>query len=121
MKIQDIETPALVLERNSFDKNFLLSTVVSRRDGLAVVDAGVKTCGVDQGNPMPCGFEVEEIVASEEHFQLHSPSVELNVGEKIRLIPAHCCSTVNLFDKIYVVDGDRVVDRFLITARGFGK
>ena len=30
-------------------------------------------------------------------------------------------TTVNLFDKIYLVDGDTVVDRILITAKGIGR
>ncbi len=100
---------------------FVLTTVVSVRDNLAVVDSGVKTCGVDQGMPVPKEFKVSKIVDSEEHFQLHSPSKKLNVGDKILLIPAHCCSTVNLHDRIYVVDGEKVVDRILVTARGCGK
>lgn len=97
---------------------FILSTVVSVNDRVVTVDAGVKSCGVDQGMPVPVGFSVSEVVASEEHFQLHDPSRRLRVGEKVWLIPAHCCSTVNLHDRIYFVDGDRVVDRVLVTARG---
>jgi 3-hydroxy-D-aspartate aldolase len=100
---------------------FVLTTVVSQREGLTVVDAGVKTCGVDQGMPVPCGATVEEIVASEEHFQLHGFTGEETIGDKLKLIPAHCCSTVNLHDKIYVVDGDKVIDRIPITARGIGR
>ncbi len=97
---------------------FILCTVVSANDKIVTVDAGVKSCGVDQGMPIPFGFSVSKVVASEEHFQLHSPSRQLRVGEKVLLIPAHCCSTVNLHDRLYLVDGDRVVDRFLVTARG---
>lgn len=104
--------------RNSL---FLLTTVVSAREGLTVLDAGVKTCGVDQGLPLPVDFSVGQIVASEEHFQLHAPSRAHRLGERVRCIPGHCCSTVNLHDRIYIVDGDRVVDRLLITARGCGK
>jgi len=104
--------------RNSL---FILSTVVSVREGLAVLDSGVKTCGVDQGMPVPVGFTAEYIVASEEHFQLHNPSKELKVGDKVLLIPGHCCSTVNLHDRIYLVENDRVVDRLEITARKCGK
>lgn len=100
---------------------FLLTTVVSKRAGLTVVDAGVKTCGVDQGMPLPENGMVERIVDSEEHFQLHNYTEETRVGQKLRMIPAHCCSTVNLHDKLYLVDGDRVVDRLLITARGIGR
>ncbi len=97
---------------------FILSTVVSVSDTLVVVDAGVKSCGVDQGMPVPVGFSVSEVVASEEHFQLHNPSKKLRIGDKVLLIPAHCCSTVNLHDRIYLVEDDTVVDRFLVTARG---
>ena len=97
---------------------FVLTTVVSVSDGLAVVDAGVKSCGVDQGMPMCCGFEVSHIVASEEHFQLHNPTKDLKVGDKVLLIPGHCCSTVNLHDRIYMVNGGKVVDRIAVSARG---
>ena len=100
---------------------FLLTTVVSQREGLTVVDAGVKTCGVDQGMPALKEGRAEEIVASEEHFQLHRCAKSFQVGEKIMLVPAHCCSTVNLHDKIYLVDGDTVIDRIPVTARGIGR
>ena len=97
---------------------FILTTVVSVSDKLAVVDAGVKSCGVDQGMPHPVGFTVSHIVDSEEHLQLHNPSKQFKIGDKILLIPAHCCSTVNLHDRIYLVDGDKVVDRLQVSARG---
>ena len=97
---------------------FVLTTVVSVSENLAVVDAGVKSCGVDQGMPVCCGFEVSHIVASEEHFQLHNPSKKLKVGDKVLLVPGHCCSTVNLHDRIYMVNSGKVVDRIAVTARG---
>ena len=97
---------------------FILATVVSVSNGIAVVDAGVKSCGVDQGMPLPMGFTVSEVVASEEHFQLHNPSKELSVGEKVLLLPAHCCSTVNLHNHIFLIERERVVDRITVTARG---
>ena len=100
---------------------FILTTVVSCREGLTVVDAGVKTCGIDQGMPAPINGEVGEIVASEEHFQLHDYTIKTNVGEKMLLVPAHCCSTVNLHDKIYLIDGDKVIARIPVTARGIGR
>ena len=100
---------------------FILSTVVSKKDGITVIDSGVKTCGVDQGMPELVGNEAELIVASEEHFQLHGLKKEINVGDKVRLIPGHCCSTVNLHDKIYLIDGEKVVDRIMITAKGIGR
>ena len=97
---------------------FILATVVSVNDKITVVDAGVKSCGVDQGMPACVGFTVSEIVASEEHFQLHDPSEKFKIGDKVLLIPSHCCSTVNLYDKIYMVKDGRVIDRISVTARG---
>ena len=96
----------------------IYSTVVSTGPDLLVCDAGVKSCGVDQGMPVPVDFCAREIVASEEHFQLHHPSRLYRVGDRIRLIPGHCCSTVNLYDRIYLTDGSRVIDRIAVTARG---
>ncbi|MBE5781476.1 MAG: DSD1 family PLP-dependent enzyme [Clostridiales bacterium] len=100
---------------------FILATVISRNERLTVVDAGVKTCGVDQGMPGLVGYQAKEIVASEEHFQLHGLREKANIGDKIRLIPGHCCSTINLYDRIYLVDGNKVVDRISVTGRGYGK
>ncbi len=100
---------------------FVLTTVVSKKDGLTVVDAGVKTCGVDQGMPGIVGNKAKEIVASEEHFQLHGLGKEVNLGDKMMLIPGHCCSTVNLHDKIYLVKDGKVVDRITITGKGIGR
>ena len=97
---------------------FVLSTVVSINGNIAVVDAGVKSCGVDQGMPKCVGFKTQKIVASEEHFQLHCPSKDLKVGDKVLLIPGHCCSTVNLHEKIYFVKDEKVTKRVFVSARG---
>lgn len=86
-------------------------------------DAGVKSVGVDQGMPsvltldgipVKCSF----VDANEEHIKLFDPDRELKNGEKILLIPGHCCSTVNLYDKMYFVSEGNAVDRLEITARG---
>lgn len=100
---------------------FILSSVVSVSERRAVVDAGVKSCGMDQGAPAPLGFSVREIGVNEEHFVLWEPSVSLSLGERVRLIPGHCCSTVNLYDKIYLVENGTVTGRLFVTARGKSK
>ena len=100
---------------------FVLTTVVSKNDNLTVVDAGVKTCGVDQGMPEIVCNKAEKIVASEEHFQLHGLRDKVSVGDKMLLIPGHCCSTVNLHDKIYLVKDGKVIDRIIITGKGVGR
>ena len=97
---------------------FILATVVSINDRITVVDAGVKSCGVDQGMPECVGFTVSHIVASEEHLQLHDPSKKFKIGDRVLLVPGHCCSTVNLHDKIYFVKDGKVSKRVAVTARG---
>ena len=83
-----------------------------------ILDVGVKALGVDQGMPAPVGFTAEGIAAHEEHLILTRPSRPLTVGERVRLIPGHCCSTVNLYDKIYLFKDDTVTGRLFVTARG---
>ncbi len=107
---RDLELPF----KNSL---FIVTEVISSRDGITVVDAGVKTCGVDQGMPAVCSYGVKKTVASEEHFQLHKMSAEVKPGQRILLIPGHCCSTINLHKKMYLVRYGKVIDRLLITGR----
>ena len=151
MEIQNIQTPALIVDKTIFDKNALAMKELLRGSNLKLrphykshkcadiarmqVEGGAVglTCakldeaidlvdsGVDQGMPKCAHFETKKIVASEEHFQLHFPSKKLKVGDKVLLIPGHCCSTVNLHDKIYFVKDDKVVNRVLVTARGCSK
>ena len=54
---------------------------------------------------------------SEEHCVAHCANRGA-AGDKLRLIPGHCCTTVNLFDAIYFVRDGRVVDRVPVTSRG---
>jgi D-serine deaminase-like pyridoxal phosphate-dependent protein len=100
---------------------FLLTTVVSRRGNRVMLDAGVKTCGVDQGMPALVAEEAAQIAANEEHLLLYGYTGREAEGEKLRLIPGHCCSTVNLHDKIYLVDGERVIGRLPVTGRHMGR
>ena len=100
---------------------FIAATVVSVTGNITVVDAGVKSCGIDQGMPLAVGFTYEKIVASEEHFQLHNASKKFSVGDRVLLIPAHCCSTVNLYDKLYFVKDGKVTKRVQVSARGCSK
>ena len=97
---------------------FILATVVSVNDKITVVDTGVKSCGIDQGMPQCIGFTVSHIVASEEHLQLHNPSKKFKIGDKVMLVPGHCCSTVNLHEKLYFIKDNKVTRRVAVTARG---
>lgn len=96
---------------------FVLSTVISRSPGRIVTDAGMKTVAVDQGMPVAVGFECAELSMSEEHVTILADA-DLKRNDKVKIIPSHCCTTINLFNKLYVIRNGKVVDRWAITSRG---
>ena len=96
---------------------FLLTTVISAKPGRIVTDGGTKSLGMDQGNPVFAGFEEAAVQMSEEHAQCAADH-HLALNDKLRMIPGHCCTTVNLHDRIYVVDNDEVVDIWPVVSRG---
>ncbi len=111
------------LEKLPFKNSlYVLATVISRQPGITVLDAGVKALGMDQGDPVLLTMEGKKIEGrvevNEEHLKLFGASEELPIGSKVKLIPGHCCSTVNLYDKLYLFEEDTVTDRLFISARG---
>ena len=101
---------------------FVLSTVVSKSNGAIILDVGVKGLGVDQNAPIVLdrdGREISgKIVLNEEHLKLYDSAWTPSIGEKVFVIPGHCCSTINLYDNLYLYSGDSVNDRIPVTARG---
>ncbi|MBE5785437.1 MAG: DSD1 family PLP-dependent enzyme [Clostridiales bacterium] len=96
---------------------FMLSSVVSADEDHFVVDAGMKSLGVDQGPPLLLEYQAAEVSMSEEHTTFRTPN-SASVGDKLKLIPGHCCTTVNLSDMLYFVRDDKVVDCVPVTSRG---
>jgi D-serine deaminase-like pyridoxal phosphate-dependent protein len=101
----------------------LLSTVVSRPNAERIVtDAGMKVITREFGWPQviePEGLVVQGL--SEEHGKLLAEdptSVDLAPGDRVRLIPSHCCTTMNLHDCLYVIREGKLVDVWPIAARG---
>ena len=100
---------------------YVWSTVMSHASpGRAVVDAGLKALSVDSGMPLVADLPgVEFLKASDEHGVLKVPhGARLAVGDKLRLVPGHCDPTVNLYDWIVGLRGDKVECLWPITARG---
>jgi D-serine deaminase-like pyridoxal phosphate-dependent protein len=107
----------------------VLTRVVSRSvPGRAIVDAGSKTLSADlllSGNRRGYGHisEYPGIVVddlSEEHGHLDLAGVEHppRLGQLVRIIPNHVCTCINLHDRVYGVEGDRVVSEWRVAARG---
>ncbi len=97
---------------------FLLTSVVSAPSReRVIVDMGWKACSLEyqilgyDGMPKPVGLEgISYWPAGDEHGTLkvdpNSPS--LSIGERLKFIPSHCDTTLNLYGKFYGMRGDRV-------------
>jgi D-serine deaminase-like pyridoxal phosphate-dependent protein len=83
-----------------------------------VADVGLKSLGMDHGNPTVPGATVW--FCSDEHttFAPDEPrSVE--VGDRVRVLPAHVDPTVALHAALHLVDGDAVVETWPVDLRGW--
>ena len=98
----------------------LLTTVVSRPEPTRViVDSGMKVLTKEFGIPQPLAEGLEMRGLSEEHGTMDAePSVDLKPGDKVEILPSHCCTTVNLHDRYYGVRNSIVESVWEIAARG---
>jgi len=103
----------------------VLATVVDLPEpGLALIDAGSKAFS---GDKTPDGVhassadgrELSVMRVNEEHGYVRGSAVaSLRIGDRLRFVPAHVCTVVNLTDEVVVVEGESVVDRWEVEARG---
>ena len=100
----------------------VITTVVSRSSGIAIVDGGYKAFSTDRPfTPKAVGFDgVTYGWAGDEHGRLDTTLAarEVRVGDRIEFIPPHVDPTVNLYDSIYALRGDRVEAIWPVAARG---
>ncbi len=101
---------------------FVLGTIVSRpAPDRCVADAGHKSMTKDHGLPRVRGLEGASVASlNDEHATIAVPAASLvRVGQRVQLLPSHTDPTVNLHDVFYAVDGERVIDVWPISARGY--
>ncbi len=106
-------------------------SVVSRpSEGLAIVDGGSKTFATDvPPNREPLNLKgFGQVVdypdailerLTEEHGMLRVAAGDaLKVGDTLRIVPNHVCSTVNLHNEVCFVDESGATERVVVAARG---
>jgi len=104
----------------------VLSTVVSRPAGNRfVLDAGSKTLSSDpnvrgRGYGFIKGYNCVISRLSEEHGVVET-EVEAGIGDRVEIIPNHCCPVVNLTDSVYLRKGEEVVGELKVRARGMNR
>lgn len=100
----------------------LLTTVVSRPSPeRAVLDCGLKSVTPEFGMPLIRDLTGATVIAlSEEHtkVELEAGARDLRLGDKLHLIPAHGCTTINLHDYYFVARNGLVEDVWPVAARG---
>ena len=95
---------------------FVLATVISSSAsrGHAVLNAGLKAFGMDKGNPTLSDGEVRS--CADEHLIFVPPRP---VGDRLFVTPAHVDPTVAYHDRMYVIDGDDVIEEWPVDLRGW--
>jgi D-serine deaminase-like pyridoxal phosphate-dependent protein len=100
----------------------ILATVISLpSNDRAIIDAGLKAASMDHGPPVPCNLPAATFTfGGDEHGQLlfADGRCPLKIGDKVTLLPSHCDTTANLYDKYIVVRGGEAHDVWRLDARG---
>lgn len=101
----------------------VLATVMSKNySDIATVDAGLKAFATDR----KFGPEVHNLPGvkygfnGDEHGRLFLEDAERDVklGQKVELIVPHCDPNANLYDRMYVCQGEAVQEVWKVAARG---
>jgi D-serine deaminase-like pyridoxal phosphate-dependent protein len=97
----------------------VMATVVSRRPGWYVLDAGSKAISRDFGMPVikdQPAHRVDKL--SEEHARVLTDDPAIKIGDRFEVIPAHCCATMNLHRMCVAVRDTRIEALWPIEASG---
>jgi D-serine deaminase-like pyridoxal phosphate-dependent protein len=95
---------------------FVLSTVISVSPDWAVADCGLKSLGMDHGNPTIEGGTVW--YCSDEHVTF-GPTDPVRVGDRVRVLPAHVDPTVAYHSAMHLVRTGEVIDTLPVDLRGW--
>ena len=104
----------------------IIATVVSRpTEDRGILDSGSKTLSSDllglKGHGLILEYPDAEIHGlSEEHghVDFSKCSTRPQIGERVTIIPNHCCVVTNLFNQIVAVRGETVDVTWDVAARG---
>ena len=107
----------------------VLASVAGVYEGRVVLDAGSKTLCLDKGahgldSVKGYGYVVDhpeltiERLSEEHGVAVYEGNCGLRLNDKVRIIPNHACTVANMFDEYVVVEGEHVVDKWKVDARG---
>ena len=94
---------------------FVLATVISRSADRAVLDCGVKSLPMDQDPPCLRDDPGRPLILHEEHTIVEG--ADLAPGQPVLLVPGHCCTTNNSFDRVCLTRNGIVQRVIPVTSR----
>ncbi len=124
--LTQVKTKAIELDQCALT---VLATIISRPvPDRAVIDAGTKVFTMD-GDESPIGTgrgyvlghpEITVSWFNEEHGVLTLPPSEqgLKFGDKLEIVPVHCCAVINMLEELHIVEDGQVEKVWNIAARG---
>jgi D-serine deaminase-like pyridoxal phosphate-dependent protein len=119
-----VTSGAMKLEDCAFK---ILATVVSRpTSDRGILDAGSKSLSSDllglDGHGLILEYPEARIAAlSEEHGHVDFSrcSRRPSIGERVTVLPNHCCTASNMFNQVHAVRADQVEHIWSVQARGY--
>lgn len=94
---------------------FVIGTVISVSDAWAVADVGLKSLGMDHGNPSVLDGSVW--FCSDEHVTFAPNGAGPGVGDRASIVPAHVDPTMAMHEAVWLVRDGEVIDRWPIDLR----
>ena len=92
------------------------ATVISVSPAYAVADCGLKSLGMDHGNPTVENGSVW--FCSDEHTTF-APATPVKVGDRVRVIPAHIDPTIAYHERMHLISGETVLETWPVDLRGW--
>ncbi len=123
--IDELQCGSYVLMDSAYKKirpefenaRYVLATVISDQSDSKTLDVGLKGMGAEYGTAEIVGHSEAEILGlAEEHLMVRNLNASL--GDKLRVIPPHGCTTNNLYDKMWIARNDLIEDVWPIEGRG---
>lgn len=105
----------------------VLTTVVSQRPGVAIIDGGIKAFSTDRPfTPKAKDPALADVIfawGGDEHGRLDLTSAqrEVKLGDRLEFVVPHCDPSVNLYDTIHGLRGNRVEAVWPVAARGMSQ
>jgi D-serine deaminase-like pyridoxal phosphate-dependent protein len=96
---------------------YVIATVISTRGDTVTTDVGLKGMGAEYAMPEVMGHPKAEVLSiAEEHTVIQN--IDINIGDKVRLIPPHGCTTNNLYSQMWIARNKIIEDVWPIEGRG---